>query len=86
MEVWVICFLTEPNRIIRKTENKNLITNLIFKIMVFGILLNLLFSLWIIPMYLGENRKIGYMWSMVACLFLTPLIGVIITLSSPKLD
>ncbi len=54
--------------------------------MVFGILLNLLFSLWIIPMYLGEKRKIGYMWSMVACLFLTPLIGVIITLSSPKLD
>lgn len=54
--------------------------------MVFGILINLLLSLWIIPMYVGEKRKIGYMWSMVACLFLTPIIGGIITYSSPKLN
>ena len=54
--------------------------------MVLGIIINLLLSLWIIPVQLGEKRKIGYMWSMLACLFLTPLIGVIITLISPKLE
>lgn len=54
--------------------------------MAFGILLNLLLSLWIIPMDVGEKRKIGYMWSMLACLFLTPIIGGIITYSSAKLE
>lgn len=54
--------------------------------MVFGIFLNVLLSLWIIPMYLGEKRKIGYLWSAVACLFLTPVVGLIITLLSPKLE
>lgn len=54
--------------------------------MAFGIIINLLLSLWIIPMYLGTKRKIGYVWSMLACLFLTPIIGLIITLISPKLD
>ena len=33
---------------------------------------------------LGKNRKIGYGWSFVACLFLTPLIGLIIILTSKK--
>lgn len=51
-----------------------------------GIIINLLVSIWVIPMYLGSKRKIGYVWSMLACLFLTPLIGVIITLISPKLE
>lgn len=54
--------------------------------MALGIIINLLLSLWIIPMYLGTKRKIGYVWSMLACLFLTPIIGLIITLISPKLD
>jgi len=37
-------------------------------------------------MYLGSKRKIGYVWSMLACIFLTPLIGTIITLISKKLE
>jgi hypothetical protein len=54
--------------------------------MILGIIINLILSLWIIPAYLGSKRKIGYTWSLIACLFLTPLIGVIITLVSPKLE
>lgn len=33
---------------------------------------------------LGKDRKIGYGWSFVLCLFLSPIIGLIITLSSKK--
>jgi len=33
---------------------------------------------------LGENRKIGFGWSFVLSLFLTPIIGLIITLFSKK--
>lgn len=32
----------------------------------------------------GKNRKIGYGWSLVLCLFLSPLIGLIIILFSKK--
>lgn len=35
---------------------------------------------------IGRNRKIGYGWSFVLCLFLTPLIGLIIILFSKKND
>ena len=35
---------------------------------------------------LGRKRKIGYGWSFVLCLFLSPLIGLIITLCSKKKD
>jgi hypothetical protein len=35
---------------------------------------------------LGKNRKIGYGWSFVLCLFLTPLVGLIIILFSKKND
>ena len=35
---------------------------------------------------LGNNRKIGYGWSFVLCLFLSPIIGVIIILFSKKND
>jgi len=35
---------------------------------------------------LGRNRKIGYGWSFVLCLFLSPIIGVIIILFSKKVD
>lgn len=35
---------------------------------------------------LGKNRKIGYGWSFVLCLFLSPIIGVIIILFSKKND
>ena len=54
--------------------------------MILGIIINLILSLWVIPEYLGKKREIGFAWSLVACLFLTPLIGVIITLVSPKLE
>ena len=35
---------------------------------------------------LGKNRKIGYGWSFVLCLFLSPIIGLIIILFSKKID
>ncbi|MHA8056792.1 hypothetical protein VR611_12640 [Aquirufa nivalisilvae] len=35
---------------------------------------------------LGKNRKIGYGWSFVLCLFLSPIIGLIIILFSKKVD
>ncbi len=35
---------------------------------------------------LGSNRKIGYGWSFVLCLFLSPIIGLIIILFSKKND
>ena len=35
---------------------------------------------------IGSNRKIGYGWSLVLCLFLTPIIGLIIILFSKKND
>lgn len=35
---------------------------------------------------LGRNRKIGYGWSFVLCLFLSPVIGLIIILFSKKVN
>jgi hypothetical protein len=35
---------------------------------------------------LGRNRKIGYGWSLVLCLFLSPIIGAIIILFSKRVD
>jgi len=35
---------------------------------------------------LGSNRKIGYGWSFILCLFLSPLIGAIIILFSKKVN
>ncbi len=55
-------------------------------VMILGIIVTFILSLWIIPEYLGRRRKIAFTWSLVACVFLTPLIGLIITLVSPKLD
>jgi uncharacterized protein YacL len=34
----------------------------------------------------GKNRKIGFGWSFVLSLFLSPIIGLIITLLSKKKD
>lgn len=53
--------------------------------MIIGIILNFTLSLWIIPKYIGTRRRIGYTNSALACTFLTPLIGLIITLCSPKI-
>lgn len=33
---------------------------------------------------LGKDRKIGYGWAFVCCLFLSPIIGLIIILCSKK--
>lgn len=33
---------------------------------------------------LGKDRKIGYGWSFVLCIFLSPIIGLIIILFSKK--
>lgn len=33
---------------------------------------------------LGKNREIGYWWSFVVCLFLSPLLGLIIILLTKK--
>lgn len=35
---------------------------------------------------LGRKRKIGYGWSFVLCLLVSPIIGLIITLCSKKKD
>lgn len=35
---------------------------------------------------LGKSRKIGFGWSFALSLFLSPIIGLIITLSSKKKD
>ncbi|MBN1182367.1 MAG: hypothetical protein JXB49_08785 [Bacteroidales bacterium] len=35
---------------------------------------------------IGKDRKIGYGWSFVLCLFLSPIIGLIIILFSKKKD
>lgn len=35
---------------------------------------------------IGKNRKIGYGWSFALCLFLSPIIGLIIILFSKKKD
>lgn len=35
---------------------------------------------------IGRNRKIGYGWSFLLCLFLSPIIGLIIILFSKKVD
>lgn len=48
--------------------------------LIFGIIISALVAL------LGKNRKIGYGWSFVLCLFLTPVIGIIIILLSKKND
>lgn len=34
----------------------------------------------------GRNRKIGYGWTFVICLFVSPLIGLIVALCSKKND
>jgi hypothetical protein len=46
------------------------------------ILISILFSC-IIPL-LGINRRIGYGWGLFFCLFLSPVIGLIIILCSKK--
>lgn len=33
---------------------------------------------------LGKDRKIGYGWSLVLCVFLSPIIGLIFILTSKK--
>lgn len=33
----------------------------------------------------ASKRKIGFGWSLVACIFLSPIIGGIITFISPKI-
>ena len=35
---------------------------------------------------LGKNRRIGFGWSFALSLFLSPIIGLIITLASKKKD
>ena len=45
---------------------------------VFSVIISALVAL------LGMNRKIGYGWSFVLCLFLTPIVGLIIILFSKK--
>lgn len=38
----------------------------------------------LIAQYAGSKRKIGFGWSLFFCIFLSPLIGGIITMLSPK--
>lgn len=50
-----------------------------------GILIGLIIVSALVAM-LGKNRRIGYWWSFVLCLFLSPIIGLIITLCSKRTD
>lgn len=54
--------------------------------MIIAIIINLILSLYIIPVFIGEKRKIGYLKSALSCVFLTPIVGMIITLLSPKTE
>lgn len=47
-------------------------------------IINLIVSVWLIPKYIGKDRQIGYQKSAILCLLLTPIIGGIITITSPK--
>lgn len=51
---------------------------------VMALVLNIILSA--LVALLGRNRKIGYGWGFVLCLFLSPLIGLIIILCSKKND
>lgn len=48
------------------------------------ILINIVLSVLIIPIFIGAKRNIGYGYSALACIFLSPIIGIIITLLSKK--
>lgn len=47
-------------------------------VLVLQIVVSLLVAL------LGRNRKIGFWWGFVLCLFLSPIVGLIIILCSKK--
>ena len=49
-------------------------------LLIFHVIISALVAL------LGRNRKIGYAWSFVLCIVLSPVIGVIIILFSKKND
>jgi len=49
---------------------------------LFLIIINLVFCLLIAKV--GEKRKIGFGWSFVLCIFLSPIMGGIITMLSAK--
>ena len=50
----------------------------------FFVLLGIVFS--ILVGLIGKNRNIGFGWSFVLSLFLSPIIGLIVTLFSKKKD
>jgi uncharacterized membrane protein (DUF485 family) len=40
---------------------------------------------YLIAKFIGESKEIGFGWSFIVCLFLTPLVGFIITMMNrPK--
>lgn len=47
-------------------------------VFVMALIVSLLFAL------IGRNRKIGFGWGLFFCLFLSPIIGLIIILCSKK--
>lgn len=51
--------------------------------MTFALVFHLILALLIAGLF-GIRREIGFGWSFAACLFLSPLIGLIVTLCSPK--
>ncbi len=55
------------------------------------ILIIIIFLLWyilslVISMNIGKKRKIGEEWSFFFCMILSPVIGIIITLASAKIN
>jgi hypothetical protein len=51
-----------------------------FAVLIVAVIISALVAL------IGKDRKIGYGWSFVLCLFLSPIIGLIIILFSKKKD
>ena len=53
-------------------------------IWIIAVVLNFLLT-YLIAKYIGTQRQIGYSKSIFWCILLSPIIGFIIVLSSPKL-
>jgi hypothetical protein len=53
---------------------------------VLGGIIYFALSIHFIPEKLGTKREIGYYKSTAACFFLSPIVGLLIPLSSPKLE
>ena len=54
-----------------------------FCIVILVIILYLVLSL--VVAYMGKDRTVGFLYSLLLCLFMTPFVGLYVILNSPKL-